>query len=263
MSKEFPNQDNIFEKRFELTTNQDARYQFDNFRDKVKEFQKDYPEVLGATVYGSMIKGDQANENSDIDAFLYIDAEAISDEDKLQNLSTKEYRSNFLKALNLSEEEESKYYRDLRFRMLSNEVLDDYINKYIEYEEQRKVYKKIIEEKYSHEMPNEERNDLLPEKPFKPIDFGISGIFHARVGSGIEKYRRLLLEKIIAIPDVEIAKKIWNNIYLDLITYEGRDDPDKSIRIPSTLNEALALYHQNLYKSISGNESDEKIVDQE
>lgn len=261
MKEQLSNQVNSNERRFALATETSARTRLDNFRDGVKDFQKQNPEVLGATVFGSMIKGDQARGTSDIDAFLYIDKETLPEEKKNKSIDFVEsdYRSSFLKSLNIPEEDVSKYYSDLRPKLLDGQVLDNDINSRIEYDNRMKAYKKMLEEKYTYETPDEEKEKLLSQEPQFKNDFAISGMFHARVGSGIEKYRHLFLEKIEALSDKEMAEKIWDDIYFDLKTYENRSDPNKKIEIPSTLSDALRVYHLDLYKSINNKKDEDKI----
>ena len=261
MKEKLDVQINEKERRFLPATESSAKARLDTFRGGVKGFQREHPEFLGATVYGSMAKGDQARETSDIDAFLYIDKETLPEGEKNKNVDLVEsdYRSSFLKSLNIPEEDVSKYYSDLRPKLLDNQVLDNDINTRIEYDNQTKAYKKMLAEKYTYETSDEEKEKLLSQEPQLKNDFAISGMFHARVGSGIEKYRRLFLNKINALPDKEMAEKIWNDVYFDLKTYEERSDPNKKIEIPSTLNEALRVYHPDLYKSISKKKDEEKI----
>lgn len=261
MNEQLNNQTNNNERRFTLATETSARTRLDNFRDGVKDFQKQNPEVLGATVFGSMIKGEQAKETSDVDAFLYIDKETLleGENGKSEDVVESEYRNNFLKSLNIPADEASKYYGDLRPKLLDSEILDNDINTRIKYDNQMKEYKKMLEEKYTYGASDEEKEKLLSQEPQFKNDFAISGMFHARVGSGIEKYRHLFLDKVSELSDKEMAEKIWNDVYFDLKTYEQRSDPNKKIDIPPTLNDALRVYHPDLYKGISKKKDEEKI----
>lgn len=261
MNEHLSRQKNTNERRFTLATETSARTRLDSFRDGIKYFQKDNPEVLGATVYGSMIKGEQAKDTSDIDAYLYIDQETIPTNEKGKDKNTleSEYLNNFLNSLNISEDEKSKYYHDLRPKLLSSEVLDNEINTRNEYYNQMKEFKRMLEEKYTYEASEEEKERMLSQEPQIKDDFAISGLFHARVGSGIEKYRRLFLDKISALPNKETAEKIWSDIYSDLKTFEQRSDPTKMIDIPSTLSDAIRVYHPDSYKQNSKQKDNDKI----
>ncbi|MDQ5971092.1 MAG: transf 2 protein [Patescibacteria group bacterium] len=261
MNEQITPKTNTNERRFLPAAESSAKLRLDNFRTGIKDFQKKNPEVLGATVYGSMIKGDQAKETSDVDAFLYIDNETLPEDEKNKNedVVESEYRNNFLKSLNIPEDEASKYYGDLRPKLLDSKTLDNDIKSRIEHDNQMKAYKKMLEEKYTYDASDEEKEKLLSQEPQFKNDFAISGMFHARVGSGIEKYRRLFLEKVKALPDEEMAEQIWKDVYFDLKTYEERSDPSKKIEIPSTLKDALRVYHPDLSKNINRQNDNDKI----
>lgn len=252
---------NKIESRFKLATNESARERLDNFRSEVKNFQKEHPEVLGATVYGSMIKGSQAKETSDIDAFLYIDQEALPEEEKLSDskeLETK-YRNKFLENIQASPEEIKNYYVDMRAELLSDNILDKDIESRIEYDQKYKDYRIMLNEKYPGASPDEQERLLASEPEFKQISSPIAGMFHARIGTGIEKYRKSFIEKIVSLPNKELAEDIWKDVCTHLNTMEQRSDPSKKIEIPSNLNDAMLTYHPELYKELNRKKDEEEI----
>lgn len=239
-------------KRFEVATDPVAKSRLDSFREEIDNFQQKHPEALGATVFGSMIKGDKANSESDVDAFMYIDAETLPDEEKQKDPKTiqREYRNNFLNDLGVSESEAKKYYGDLFPKLLSTEIIDNNIQDNIRFQIEEALIKKKIRETDKSQMSEEERLLLYSEEPKRVADnFEISGMFHARVGHGIEKYRRMYLEKLAAIPDQKMAENIWRGTYAQISTMEG--SYDKSRRLPSTLSDALRTYHPELYNQMS------------
>jgi len=252
-------------KRFEVAKNPVAYGRLEQFRQQVKKFQEEYPEVLGATVFGSMIKGEKATAESDIDGFLYIDAE-VNDKEKLKNRSKLEidYKTNLLKRLGLSPEEEEKYFHDFQPKILSNEILDQDINSFVTIYKKRQEYRMIAEE---YEEENDvvlmlaDREKLFGQMPGIPsVDESIAGMFHARVGHGIQKYRRLFLEKLMTLEDPKMAREIWNGIYAQLSTYEGRGSEGKIVRLPATLEEALQIYHPELLRSTIEEQDQRKIA---
>lgn len=252
------------ERRFMPATESFAKTRLNLFRNGVKDFQKEHPEVLGATVYGSMIKGDQARETSDVDAFLYIDAENMPDKTNLQEPEKveEEYRSNLLNRLNVSGDE-YKYYKDLRSKLLSNEILENEINSRIEYGHQYNEYRQMLYEKYG-DASDEEKEKLLSQEPqTRLIDFSVAGMFHAKVGTGIEKYRRLFLNKVNKLEDKQMAEAIWNDVYSDLSLMEQRKDPNVQIQIPKNLNDAIRVYDPDLYKEINKKKDEDKISELE
>lgn len=243
------------ERRFELPVQEKARERLDNFRDTVKQIQKENPEVLGATVYGSMIKGQQAREESDVDAFLYVDTE----NQKTGEENPDDYRNRLLEKLGAKDNENSKYYEDIRVQPLSEKIIDREINDQLDFYKKTDEYKKMLNEKYG-EASEEEKEKLLRQEPdFRTIQFGISGMFHARVGSGIEKYRKSFLEKIVAMNDKDKSEKLWGEVASQLRTMENRKDPNIQIETPDTLNVALRRYAPELYSAIREKEDKEKM----
>jgi hypothetical protein len=243
-------------RRFELPVQEEAKERLDGFRTSVKELQGENPEVLGATVYGSMIKGGQARFDSDVDAFLYIDAEKITNSDADPN----EYRMKLFEKLGIdNNDEQSKFYEDLRPQLLSSEIINKEIEDQLGYYNESEKYNKMLGEKYG-EASEEEKELLLKQEPdFRTIQFGISGMFHARVGSGLEKYRKIFLEKIATLPDKTKAEKLWGEVASDIRTFEKRSDPNIQIETPDTLNEALIKYDPEFYSDIIKKEDQEEL----
>jgi len=72
------------QKRFELPKDEQIRERLVSFQNAISSLQESNPEVVGATVYGSMVTG-SAKETSDIDGFVFIDAKRakgnLTDED--------------------------------------------------------------------------------------------------------------------------------------------------------------------------------------
>lgn len=244
------------ERRFELPVQDEARARLDTFRTTIKELQKDNPEILGATVYGSMIKGKQARAESDIDAFLYVDTENPASGE----IESDEYRQKVLQKLGAEDTENSKYYGDLRVQALSTSIIEKEINDQLDFYKKEEEYKRMIEEKYSYDSSDEEKELLLKQEPeFRTIQFGIASMFHARVGSGIEKYRKNFLEKIVTLEDTADAQKLWNEVASQIRTYEQRKDPNIKIETPDTLREALRIYDPEFYSAMQKKEDQEKI----
>ncbi len=242
------------EKRFELPVQDEAKVRLDTFRTTVKELQIENPEILGATIYGSMIKGKQAKAESDIDSFLYVDAENPAS-DKIE---TESYRKKLMEKLGAENNENSKYYEDLRVQPLSTKIIEKEIEDQLSFYEKAEEYNKMLNEKYG-EASDEEKEALLQQQSHRTIQFGIAGMFHARVGNGIEKYRKLFLEKIASIPDKDTAEKLWNEVSFQIRTYEQRKDWNIEIETPDTLKQALRTYDPEFYSAMQKNEEQEKI----
>ena len=239
-----PKGEHLAPRRFEPATESEARKRLDLFRSVIKGIQNIHPEVLGATVYGSMIKGDQAHAQSDIDSFVYIDAE---NEHANPNLET--YRQEILNQMG-AKPQDDHYYEDLKIKALSGPILDQEIADQLDYYKQHKAYLSTIEEKYAAAGSMAEKTELLKQEPFRLLDQGIIGMFHARIGSGIEKYRKMFLEKLVSIPDRSKAEEIWSEVVFLLDTFEKRNEPVGESRIPATISDALKMYAPELKDSI-------------
>ncbi|MES2930838.1 MAG: nucleotidyltransferase domain-containing protein [Patescibacteria group bacterium] len=248
-------EEKINERRFELPIQDEAKARLDTFRTTVKELQKENPEILGATVYGSMIKGKQARAESDVDSFLYVDAENPAS-DKIEADS---YRQKLLEKLGAENNENSKYYEDVRVQPLSTAIIEKEIEDQLSFYEKNEEYKRMLSEKYG-EASDEEKETLLRQEPdFRTIQFGISGMFHARVGSGIEKYRKVFIEKIATMPDKDTAEKLWSEVASQIRTMEQRKDPNVVIDTPDTLKDAIRKFDPEFYAQMQKNEDQEKI----
>jgi len=104
-----------YEKRFQIPEDEELRERLSGVQHTVKDFQREYPEALSFSMYGSMVK-DTANPESDIDGALFIDTTPTGDEEVdaavLERLESGEYLTTF-KAdlqdrLNLTEEQVGK-----------------------------------------------------------------------------------------------------------------------------------------------------------
>lgn len=246
------------ERRFELPVQNEAKARLDAFRRGVKDYQQKSPEVLGATVFGSMIKGKQARSESDVDAYLYIDAE----DPRYNQKPSQEYKTEFLESTGVTDkEDQEKYYHDMRPQILSSVVIGKEIEDRLEYYMEKEQFKKtrdqaldrllLVAGKEGRTLTTEERKSLDENSPkFRTIDSGVAGMFHARVGSGLEKYRELFLEKIMSLPDRKVAEKLWAEVAADLKTFEKRSDRNVAIELPDTLDKALMTYHPKLSSAL-------------
>ena len=254
--------------RFNPATETTAKARLDVFRNGVKKFQEKYPEVLGATLFGSMMKGEKAHKDSDIDAMLFIDGEAIQSteinpvdaesgySDPLLLISpsiffAQEYRSKFLEELHVSEDEINKYYKDVSARMISGEIIDKEIDRFLKsshlYEEWRNNFNK----KEHNNLTKEEKDTLMKDNDMGFIDPTIFFMFCASVGRGIEKYRQLFLEKLYNLPDRKIAEYMWEGVYWKVLFFE--QDRNETIKgnVPKNIEEAIHVYHPDFYKKIN------------
>ncbi|NTV22557.1 MAG: hypothetical protein HGB03_03275 [Candidatus Yonathbacteria bacterium] len=248
-------EEKIKEKRFELPIQDEAKARLDTFRATIKDLQKENPEVLGATIYGSMIKGKQARSESDVDSFLYVDAENLLS----TNIAIDSYRQKVMEKLGAENNENSKYYEDLRVQPLSTAIIEKEIEDQLSFYQKTEEYKQMLNEKYGEASDKEKETLLLQEPDFRTIQFGISGMFHARIGSGIEKYRKVFIEKLATMPNKDVAEKLWDEVASQIRTMEQRKDPNVVIETPDTLKDAIRKFDPEFYSAIRQKEDQEKI----
>jgi predicted nucleotidyltransferase len=254
-------------KRFELPTEPKAKERLNDFREKIKEFQKIYPEILGATVFGSMIRGEKAKGTSDIDAILYIDGEDQNVLKKLQDYKNSRerenvaeiYLNNFFNESKIKKSDK-KYYHLAPIivnKFLINESIDESLYEEAGYREWESNFENKNRKLIS--VPREKILKRIEESHPGDADPDIYPIFHAQVGKGIEKYRQMYLGKLFNLyKKGEKGKKsveyIWENIYFKLLKSESTRDRQIDINIPKTFIEALKVYYPKLYIKILKNE---------
>jgi len=253
--------------RFNTATETTAKARLEFFRNGVKKFQEKYPEVLGATLFGSMMQGNKAHKDSDIDATLFIDGEITPSKDiskvdtnsifseSLELISpsvffAQEYRSKFLEELNVPQDEIPKYYKDFSARIISGKVIDTAIDDFLKIGH---LYKKwrdgFSKEKYNN-LNKEEKDTLMMNNDLGFVDPTIFFMYCASVGKGIEKYRQLFLEKLYNLSDKEMAEYMWEAVHWKILFFEqGRTDIIKE-NVPNNLEEAIRIYHPDFYKKI-------------
>ena len=205
------------ERRFQPPTEKKAKERLDAFRKNVKEFQKKNPEILGATVFGSMIKGQEASETSDIDGFLYIDDSTIPEKNRRKSRqgTEEEYRTLFLESSHLSYFDAHKYYKDLTARVLNEKDLEKEINDYAKFIIQITEY--FNDESEVGKIEDKEKETQITNTiSARTLNNSTVGIFHAQVGRGIEKYRRFFLKKLLTFTNKKDADYIWKAVYLCL-----------------------------------------------
>src|SRR3989344_4502474 len=66
------------EKRFTIQKDEGVREKVHLLQSVIAEMQKEYPEIVGATLFGSLSSG-QASKESDIDAYVFVDYEKAAE----------------------------------------------------------------------------------------------------------------------------------------------------------------------------------------
>jgi predicted nucleotidyltransferase len=225
------------------------------FRDELKEFMKDHPEIIGATVYGSQVKG-TARPDSDVDTFLFVDEEKIGlplesgkgVDDRESDIAThidttisRPFKSLWAKSSGLNEED----MKDVRFRILSQSRIDHDLQTMESYLEKMDKFNK-----------NEGDRPSLDQRPIAPA---VGRLFQLQLGRGLDTYRAYVLKSLEK--KGELGDKIWETFfYQDILAEEsgkltrGTSDPvvefhnKRKDLYPHSVSEAMQYYHLDSIK---------------
>jgi predicted nucleotidyltransferase len=249
------------EKRFSLSDEEFSKVRLRAVQDEVETIKKKHPEVLSFCMFGSMVKG-TAHKGSDIDGWLYIDAEELS---KIKNTDEKDllrydngqvyFDPNAIKEYIVSLREgvkaraalEDKDVEHIRSRPISKKIINTEINELVAYYRAKEKYK-LDWDKWSDGSPRFATLDQSLEhkrsEPKRPEYRGtnLEGMFHLDVGGGIRKYRKMFIEKLSKLG--EDGERIWLDTIKGTEMLEHGKHADGTKRYPRTLAEAEKVYAQ-------------------
>ena len=197
-----------YEKRFQMPEDEELRERLKSIQHAVKDFQREYPEALSFSMYGSMVK-DTATPESDVDGTLFIDTTPTGDEEVdssvLEKMESGEYlnafKSDLKERLDLTEEQAGK---DVKLETISEEDVLTAAEKFVLsnelYKEERKLWESTkrdtgrTQEGIFGEMPVYEYEGEEPIAPDLPTN--IKAMFNMDVGGGIQKYRKQFIDSL-------------------------------------------------------------------
>jgi predicted nucleotidyltransferase len=242
--RNIPPKEDLGPKRFEIQSDDFIRERLDIIQSGIEEMQEEDPNVLGLTMFGSMVKG-KAHETSDVDGYLFLDAERLAQEEEqlaaqenrearpvtfdigdTGNLSTYPgehlydvykplIKEKFTKGDLLNEEQIS----DVNIRPISEEIIDRHLSSLLQ-------ASKLSEN-------SEDGVDIEPSQ-------NLYGLFHLSIGHGLEKYRQQVIEKLEEFGSE--GEEIWSKIIGQTEKLEQYMYTDTPVRYPRTLAEARDLY---------------------
>lgn len=210
----------------------------------IEILQEKYPEVIGLSLFGSLTKGKgraSSDIASDIDGYVYLDVDAIvkkegteadrlvsyADHNKGKFLAGKVY--NPVLAKNLSE----KYETEIRQELLRN-------NKNLTFDQVKHVWVFPINGGII--------NFLVDGYVAGKYEAGdrLRGLFHMRVGQGMNVYRKLMVDKLESLG--QRGEEAWRRLIYTVALFEQDTRiPETEIRIeqrhyPQTLEAAKRVY---------------------
>lgn len=245
-------------KRFVLSHEQFAKDRIEGVRSSVDHLQQEHPEILGLTLYGSTVKG-TSTEASDIDGFVFVDAEkvlgsqdseitkeVIDDkygdsmgdffEDSTQIKYEELVRGVLRSQAGLTEEQ----VKHVRIRPVSKRIIDTQIAQLSDYVDRLSEHK-IKYSEYLSGITSGGKRIERPEMPETvPTTYNLSGLFHLKVGKGIEAYRAYTVDKLSSMGSN--GEQVWGQIIESVESLERNMHSGTQIRYPRTLEEARRAY---------------------
>lgn len=246
------------EKRFVIQTEDFAQKRVEALSVAVESLKKEYPEVISATLFRSLSRGD-TKEDSDIDAVLYVDVDYISEKERLEGKSGDDVIDLVVK------KKELPNVPGLQFQSLDIYLRPDLYDKYNKLIQDRvlSLDPSLGPDHVEHirSLPMSESGinklvDYLVKMRGVSVEQGkealvvntpttlLGSMFHLDIGGGIKKYRKILLNKL---NDVGPAGEL---IWFDIIRYVERweqkveeySDLPTQIHYPRKLKDAVKVY---------------------
>ena len=256
-------------KRFNLSPEDFAQARIDAVKGTMKQMKEKFPEVLAASLFGSLVKG-KVTPESDTDIIVFVDPELII-QDNSQNPKTDYYRYDF-HSVEQGVKTESAYHY-LKFRKdieekykiaftsmfkarLSEAEEVDVIFSPMNVSIVTKMINDIIvsyklhpdgvpEEKIFLAYSEKKEKDTMVDEPVRlEPNQELYMLFHLEAGGNLQPYRQAIIEALVAAGDV--GEKIWSKLIASAEQWEEKlQSPDQlpsSHRFPRTLKEAQTLY---------------------
>lgn len=260
-------------KRFSLSSEESAKEKIRAVQSTIEEMKREYPEVIGVSLFGSLVKG-TATLESDIDALLLVNPDAIAPDankgpivhfvrydhavirggasnestfhwPELRSDLSEKYEQIFKEKLTQKlptlREEQS---RDITVAPLSQALIGKMLDEIVD------SYKKYPNGVSQQVIRLEHKIDLGEEGKFNPENIRIEPsqllymLFHMDVGGGLPPYRKMVLDRLSA--EGILGETIWTNLISSTESWEqggvAFDALPTEKRYPRTLAEAVGLY---------------------
>jgi predicted nucleotidyltransferase len=225
----------------------------EHFAQGLQELQAVNPEIVGATLFGSRLKG-EATAKSDVDCAILVDADKLASEgvdlsvDETGTIQWGEYeelkegfKSHFADVLSGATHKDPSTIREgLYIEPISNELIETQLSTHIDYLKNR--------DKYQADYSNWTQNSMLdspqPQEPdYVRIDGNISALFGPELAPGHDKYRQAVINKLSQTG--EYGEAVWQEILYGIQFGEGHYDMEDSSKYPATLQQAQEWYGEH------------------
>lgn len=222
----------------------------ERFTSGLQELQTDNPEIVGATLFGSRLKG-EATAKSDVDCVIFIDAEQLRQAGVTTEINDKgsvnwgehkelpdDFEVHFASVLADKTEKDPKTIKDgIYVRPISTDLINSHISMYAAYVHK---YNEYLRQSAAHiDNPQAE----IPEEPTQVfMSDSLSGLFSPDLlpGSKLDRYRQDVLKAIDSTG--EYGEEIWKEIMSKVKFGEGHVDYDDPRYYPQNVQQAYEWY---------------------
>jgi len=216
-----------------------------------------------------MVKG-TVRQESDIDGYLFVDADAVAEKYQQQNEKVEvieneekesgvetfftreiesQYATEIRETLKLKANLNPEQVEHVRIRPISEQIIDQHTQSIIDGFHKEEEYENQFRQ-WEEENPEGKTTDLKklteyykdrPKRPEPMIPSStLISMFHLEVGGGIRKYRGSLISKLESMG--EEGEKAWGEIIkgVEMLEQNLMSGTDK--KYPRTLSEARSMY---------------------
>lgn len=261
-------------KRYSLSKESFAKDRIIGVRNALEKIFEEKPEIVGATLFGSLVKGD-VREESDIDMHVFINADEVSnshanEEDLIiekkfdfNSRRGEEIKAGTFRWKDLRRDIADEYAGYVRLKLkeempsldddqlnhiiptvitedILGEYLEDILHSYKEYPEGALSKKVLIG---SPTIKEGEAAKADTENSRVEPNQMLYSMFFLAVGNGLKPYRKYIIDKLVM--EGEAGESVWKDLIRStegweqkISFYEGQSDK----KYPRTLEEATRVY---------------------
>lgn len=240
----------------------EADRRLDALDEVTREYQAAHAFVEGVTVFGSTMHGG-AHEQSDVDAFMYIDPDVLADEmggaepdehDRVQMARAVEH--DVFERLGLDSASSGRR-NDVQLYFVNDRIIDESLSRFEENEARSQEFREMSDtlrdaywdhvdaaggedESFEDFARRSSGVDIDDEPEMAMVEWGIAALFHPAVGdrARIDTLRQKVLDRIASSP---AGEQMWSNIASSIYGFEG-DMHSEQAKFPATLAEATDMF---------------------
>lgn len=230
------------EKRFSFSREKSERDKRTRIHEAIDALQREYPEILGMSLFGSLTKGGKGGLAKDIDGYVYLDADIVA---KKENVKVDEVIS---------------YENSNKGKFLRGEVWNPVFAEAIAKKYEDAIRQELLRNNLELESRQVEHIWVFPVNEAIIIDLVdgyaagkyeagdmLRGLFHMRIGGyGIQKYRKAILDELNALG--RRGEDVWQRLIRAVAVFEQDTRvPETEARVqqrhyPQTIQDARRVY---------------------